>query len=320
LDKTNMIGVRPTQGTFGIPAAELIVPGDPYRSVLYYRMSKLGNGRMPQFGSSVIDDDGRRLIRAWIYSLAVTDGQAQTVALRREQSAGVKNSLSSTEEVNSLAKQSWSIAGALLLVDSLAEKQSVSSTNPSSIRGTSSLIQTIYTHPDPAIRDLFERFIPEEQRVQRLGGAIKEAEILAMQGSADRGRLLFFQTAGVQCKNCHKISNEGQALGPELTLIGKKLDKSKLLENILEPSKTIDPQFVSHLVETTGGEVHTGLLVRKSDAEVVLKKADGKEVAIPTAEIERSVPQQKSLMPDLLLRDMTLQQAADLLEYLANLK
>jgi hypothetical protein len=60
--------------------------------------------------------------------------------------------------------------------------------------------------------------------------------------------------------------------------------------------------------------------VRKSDAEVVLKKADGKEVAIPAAEVERSVPQQKSLMPDLLLRDMTLQQAADLLEFLANLK
>src|SRR5439155_8692098 len=110
------------------------------------------------------------------------------------------------------------------------------------------------------------------------------------------------------------------AIGPDLTQIGKKLDKAKLLENILEPSKTIDPQFVSQLVETTSGEVHTGLLVRRTDAEVVLKKADGKEVAIPANEIERSVPQQKSLMPDLLLRDLTPQQAADLLEYLAGLK
>ena len=124
----------------------------------------------------------------------------------------------------------------------------------------------------------------------------------------------------MQCKNCHKIGDQGQPLGPNLTQIGKKLDKPKLLENILEPSKTIDPQFVSHLVETTGGEVHTGLLVRRTDTELVLKKADGKEVSIPAAEIERSVPQQRSLMPDLLLRDLTPQQAADLLEFLAGLK
>jgi putative heme-binding domain-containing protein len=156
--------------------------------------------------------------------------------------------------------------------------------------------------------------------LKRLGGTIQAQAILAMSGSAERGRELFLNFAGVQCKNCHKIGEQGQSLGPDLTQIGKKLDKPKLLENILEPSKTIDPQFVSHLVETTGGEVHTGLLVRRTEAEVVLKKADLKEVAIPASEIERSVPQQKSLMPDLLMKDMTPQQAADLLEFLAGLK
>jgi len=88
----------------------------------------------------------------------------------------------------------------------------------------------------------------------------------------------------------------------------------------LEPSKTIDPQFVSYLVETKEGEVVSGLLVRRSDAEIVLKKADGKEVSFTASEIERLVPQQKSLMPELLLRDMTAQQAADLVDYLAGLK
>jgi len=37
-------------------------------------------------------------------------------------------------------------------------------------------------------------------------------------------------------------------------------------------------------------------------------------------EVELLVRQQKSLMPDLLLRDMTRQQVADLLAYLASLK
>jgi putative heme-binding domain-containing protein len=177
-----------------------------------------------------------------------------------------------------------------------------------------------YANPDPAIRDLFERFIPADQRIKRLGATIQPAVILALKGDAERGRALFWQAAGVQCKNCHKIGDQGQALGPELTQIARKLDKPKLLESILEPSKTIDPPFVPYLVETIGGEVVCGLLLRQTDAEVVLRKADGKETRFSTSEIDRLAPQQKSLMPELLLRDMTAEQVADLLQYLAELK
>ncbi|MEX2027371.1 MAG: PQQ-dependent sugar dehydrogenase, partial [Pirellulaceae bacterium] len=38
-------------GTFGMPDARIIAAGDPYRSVLMYRMSKLGYARMPYIGS-----------------------------------------------------------------------------------------------------------------------------------------------------------------------------------------------------------------------------------------------------------------------------
>jgi putative heme-binding domain-containing protein len=320
LAKTALIGSRPTQGTFGIFEAEIIAPGDPYRSVLYYRMSKLGHGRMPQFGSNVVDARGARLIHDWINSLKRSSENPETSALRQQRgtehvalenfSAKAVNGVFDATSVSTLLT---SISGTLMLAEKIAGGDLADEVKLP-------IIAAGYAHPFPAIRDLFERFIPEEQRVQRLGGSIKAEEILRLSGNAVRGKAVFFETAGVQCKNCHKIGNEGQALGPDLTQIGKKLDKSKLLENILEPSKTIEPQFVSHLVETTGGEVHTGLLVRRTDAEVVLKKADGKEVSVPAAEIERSVPQQKSLMPDLLLRDLTPQQAADLLEFLAALK
>jgi putative heme-binding domain-containing protein len=317
LAKTSLVGFRPTQGTFNIFGAEIIAPGDPYRSILYYRIGKLGPGRMPQFGSNVVDARGMALIDRWITSMKPTDVAAKTMLHRHEEQradaailgkelatertqVGITRLLSSPDSALILAQH----VGSLSVFDDFRSRA----------------IERGYADPDPAIRDLFERFIPEEQRVQRLGGSIKAADILRLTGDAARGKSLFFDTAGVQCKNCHKIGDQGLALGPDLLQIGKKLDKVKLLESILEPSKTIDPQFVSHLVETTGGELHTGLLVRRTDAEVVLKKADGKEVAIPATEIERSVPQQKSLMPDLLLRDLTPQQAADLLEFLAGLK
>src|SRR5262249_2036582 len=56
LEQTKTLEVRPVQGTFEIPGAHILSPGDPYRSVLFYRMAKLGRGRMPHLGSEMVDD------------------------------------------------------------------------------------------------------------------------------------------------------------------------------------------------------------------------------------------------------------------------
>ena len=60
-------------------------------------------------------------------------------------------------------------------------------------------------HADPAIRDLFERFVPEEQRVKRLGSAIKPAAILALAGDADRGRELFLERPACSARTATSI-------------------------------------------------------------------------------------------------------------------
>ena len=53
--------------------------------------------------------------------------------------------------------------------------------------------------------------------------------------------------------------------------------------------------------------------------EVVLKDARNQVLRVPAKTIEQLVPQRQSLMPDLLFRDMTAQQVADLLAYLSSL-
>ncbi len=60
--------------------------------------------------------------------------------------------------------------------------------------------------------------------------------------------------------------------------------------------------------------------MKKNGQEVVLKDAQNQVIRIAPEQIERLVPQKLSLMPDLLLRDMTAQQTADLLAYLSSLK
>ena len=44
-------------------------PGDPFSSVLYYRISKTGPGRMPHIGSEIVDSRGVETIHDWIRSL-----------------------------------------------------------------------------------------------------------------------------------------------------------------------------------------------------------------------------------------------------------
>lgn len=175
-------------------------------------------------------------------------------------------------------------------------------------------------HPDPQIRDLFEPFLPEEKRTKRLGSTVNAVALLRLNGDVAAGRKLFHRTAGVSCINCHKIQGKGKDVGPDLSHIGKKNTRAQLLESILLPSKKIDKKYVLYLVETSKGLVKTGLLVKKDAKEVVLKDKDGKAIRIAAKDVELIVPQRKSIMPELLLRDMTARQVADLLAYLASLK
>ena len=321
LPKTQMVGWRPTQGTFGIHAAQVVAPGNPYRSVLLYRVSKLGTGRMPRLGSTIVDTKGVELLRDWINKIPTElskDSSKDEVAEKLGAADDVKlnalfKSKTAKQQEAHISQLLSSTSGALRLLHRLEGKKVPAAISRQSVSLASK-------HQDVQIRDLFERFLPDEQRVKRLGAIIRPQQILSLKGSAARGKTVFFKTAGVQCKNCHQINKLGKEVGPALTTIGKKYNREQLLESILQPSKKIDPKFVTYLIETAEGTLHTGLLMKKDAKEVVLRSAENKLIKVPAKQVEQLVPQRKSLMPELLLRDMTAQQVADLLAYLSSLK
>jgi putative heme-binding domain-containing protein len=311
LEKLFLVGTKPSQGSFGIPGAENIAAGDPYRSVLYYRMAKLGRGRMPYSGSNLVDPKGLDLIHTWITKLpaapaSMDDRHKLFMTL-------IASTTKESERKEILHRLLASPDAALYLLRSMDTHKIADS-----IRA--SILTESLAHPDGQVRDLFERFTPEEQRVKRLGSVIKPESILALRGDTTRGRRLFFQAQGVQCKSCHQIDKEGGDVGPDLSAIGKKYNRTQLLESLLEPSKLIDASYVTHLVETSRGMTYAGLLVKKTDAEVFLKDAQGKLVAVPMKDVESLSPSRVSMMPELLLRDLTAQEVADLLEYLGSRK
>ncbi len=69
LDLTGTLGIDPVKGGFGLDAPQLIAPGDPANSVLYYRSATAGIGHMPMFGAKTIDDTGLRALHDWIAAL-----------------------------------------------------------------------------------------------------------------------------------------------------------------------------------------------------------------------------------------------------------
>ncbi|HTK76485.1 MAG TPA: PQQ-dependent sugar dehydrogenase [Gemmataceae bacterium] len=301
VEKLKAVDVRPYRGDFGLPDARIIAAGDPYRSTLYYRMSKFGRDRMPHLGSEWPDETGLAVVHDWITSLPASTPR----------SPGPPRPSGIGMSVEEIAHGLGAPANALAFARAVGRNSLPAATRDQVLAAAAAL-------PAGPVRDLFDGYLPHTG-ARKLGPNPRPAAILALTGDAERGKVIFW-TKETQCQTCHKIGEQGTVLGPDLSHIGKDRTRPELLESLLEPSRRVEPQYVAYLATTTGGKQAQGILVKKDASEVVLRDAKNEEVRFKAAEVESLVPARQSLMPDGLLRDMTAQQAADLLEYLATRK
>jgi uncharacterized repeat protein (TIGR03806 family) len=319
LNELGIVDVRPGHGTFGIPLARILPPGDPYRSVLFYRMAQVGPGRMPRIGSAIVDERALALVGEWIAHLTGTNStEAERVASERADAARAvatlaRSGVDADQRVRLIDGLLASTSSAMQLAQAVA-KQSF----PRDVR--EDVLAKATASSSAEVRDLFERFLPEEQRTKRLGAVVNPEEILALAGDAQRGRKIFYEHQAARCRSCHKLEGQGTEIGPDLAEIVKQNGPAQWLESMLDPSKKIDPKYLMYVVETASGTIHTGLLMEKDAQTVVLKDEKNELVRIAAGEVSLMVAQPKSMMPDLLLRDLTAQQVADLLAFLGSLK
>lgn len=326
LAEMKAIGRAPSQGTLGLTGAHVITPGDPFSSVLYYRIMTTGQGRMPHIGSRAVDVAGAKLMHDWIRQLPKEFSEDKhenpaAAKLQEESSDALERVWGSrwTTEQRSAAidRLLSSPNGALYLAGALSQRGGDSL--PGTLRDRPiSFEEKVANHLAFQVRDLFERFLPEEKRAQKLGAVVKADEILARPGEAPKGRQIFFQE-GVQCARCHRINGEGTDFGPDLSHIAQKYARSQILENILFPSKTIEPNFISYQVETKDELSYSGFILKRTSDEIVLKDPNAKEVHLRSQDVKTVQAQSISVMPELLLQSLTVQNVADLLEYLSSL-
>ncbi|MEO1526240.1 MAG: c-type cytochrome [Planctomycetota bacterium] len=281
----NAVDVVPTQGMFGINDAKVIAPGDPARSVMFYRMATSSSGHMPKLWGRDNDLEGLKLVHDWIASMPRSDdsGVASETQIALADFAAMAFGGASPEAIECHAR-------------------------------------AIATSGDSVRMGLYERFLPESERKQRLGDDIDAQQILALSGNAQSGRALVMDAQARQCVHCHRVKGTGRSVGPDLDGLAAKRSREQLLESILQPSKEIDSQFQTHAVLTDEGELISGLLVERSDARLVLRTADGKDHELSPDQVQSEKVSPVSIMPKGLAAELTAQELADIVAFLESLR
>lgn len=122
------------------------------------------------------------------------------------------------------------------------------------------------------------------------------------------------------CAQCHRIGKEGNAFGPDLTEVFKrwKGNRADVLQEILEPSRTIEEKYQSYLFMLDSGLLATGIITAEDDSFLTVQTG-------PTPELTRRIPKQQivdrqkqstSVMPTGLLNPLTKEQIVALLSFL----
>ena len=136
-------------------------------------------------------------------------------------------------------------------------------------------------------------------------------------GNHKVGARIFFNKQIGRCSTCHESRGRGGRIGPDLTQIGRTMTQRRLVESILYPSREIAPRYVPWTVVREDGRTFSGMYLGHDNKDRhSYADTNGKVQQIPIREIARRLPMKKSIMPDGLIANLTLQEFRDLLAYL----
>lgn len=138
-------------------------------------------------------------------------------------------------------------------------------------------------------------------------------------GYPDAGRRLFALATGARCFVCHQTNDRGGQVGPDLSGVGRAMNRAKLVESILEPSKEVAPLYVSIVIELKNGDTISGVgLPEPGAAYVSIADASGKRIRVKAEDIASRRTEKVSVMPEGLVETLTVREFRDLVAYLAS--
>jgi len=137
-----------------------------------------------------------------------------------------------------------------------------------------------------------------------------------LRGNGDAGKAVFRRV----CVACHRVQDVGHEFGPNLTEVGKRLKRSDIIESILEPSKKVDPKYITSNVITNEGKTYIGFIANKTADSFTLLMAEGKRAVFKNSDVDQILETKQSSMPENLASVLAPTEFLDVVEYLTTLK
>jgi putative membrane-bound dehydrogenase-like protein len=135
------------------------------------------------------------------------------------------------------------------------------------------------------------------------------AESLA-QADRSGGRVIFDQT----CASCHRLFGAGGNIGPDITG-SQRTNLDYLLQTLVDPSSAVPRDYQMHVITTSTGRVITGLLSSETESAVTIQTINEK-IVVPESEVEARTISPLSIMPEGMLRNLSIRQVRELFAYI----
>ena len=118
------------------------------------------------------------------------------------------------------------------------------------------------------------------------------------------------------CAACHRFRDTGGNLGPSLDGIGSRA-LPRLVEDILDPSRNVDPSFRLTTLTLKNGETKSGMNFREEAGRVLLRDPNsGAEIAVAKVDVAETMPAAISPMPAAFETGLKEQDFFDLVDFL----
>lgn len=148
-------------------------------------------------------------------------------------------------------------------------------------------------HSDKSIADRIRTMRSEMRPEAKQSLVARYSESLGHSADIAAGKAHFVR----HCAACHKIDDQGVAVGPDISDMRTQTPEQILL-SILDPSAAIDANYYRYAVLTTDGQLIEGLLEDSNQTSVTLKLQEGMRRTIPRDEVEQLRATGVSMMPE----------------------
>jgi putative heme-binding domain-containing protein len=136
-------------------------------------------------------------------------------------------------------------------------------------------------------------------------------DLRAGAGDPANGKSLFAK----HCAACHVLHGEGSKVGPDLTA-ANRTDRAALLANLVDPSAVIRREYLSYVIQTSSGQMLTGLLAEQDAGSITVLDAKNQRFKLPRDQVKSIGESNVSLMPERVLDTLSPQELRDLFSYL----